>query len=119
CAECTRRGRPCVSLSWESINATRDNLREEKAGDEAEVERLIDLLTEAKSRLTRKRVVLEQAEGRARKKLKCLVEELEAEGEELTRTVINASAYEGSLFDDLPAFVDGTAAAVAGSSQGS
>ena len=35
CAECTRRGKPCVSLSWESLNATRDNLREELAEDEA------------------------------------------------------------------------------------
>ncbi len=122
CAECTRRGRPCVSLSWESLDRTRDNLRDELERDEAEASRLFDQYVEVASRVRQKRKVLEQAQGRAAKKFKCLIEEMEAEGEDMTATVIDASSLEASIFgpegDRLSiGVVDGTAAAEAGSSQ--
>ena len=59
---------------------------------------------------------LEQVEGHARKKLRCLVEEMEAEGEDLSVMVIDASALQAELFSPAPV---NTAAAGAGSSQGS
>jgi hypothetical protein len=65
--------------------------------------------------------VLKQAQGRAAQKFKCLIEELEAEGEDMTAHVIDASALEASLFGpegsrSIIDVVGGTAAAGAGSS---
>ena len=94
---------------------SRDNLREEVSVDEAEVERLSAQLSEAMSRLKRKRKCLEQAESRAKKKLQCLVKEMESDGEDLTATVIDASVLQAELFGPAPAE---TAAAEAGSCQG-
>ena len=34
CAECTHHGKSCVSLSWELLNITQDNLREDVAAEE-------------------------------------------------------------------------------------
>ena len=116
CAECTHRGKPCVSLSWASLDISRDNLREGLVVAEAERDALLERLSEAQASVVRKQKVLEQVEGRTQKKLRCLVEEMEAEGEDLSATVIDASALQAKLFG--PAPVD-TAAAGAGSSQGS
>ena len=116
CAECTHWGKPCVSLSWASLDTSCDNLHEDLVVDEVERDALLERLSEVQASMARKRKVLEQVEGRARKKLHCLVEEMEAEGEDLSATVIDASALQAELFS--PAPVD-TAAAGAGSSQGS
>ena len=66
--------------------------------------------------VARKQKVLEQVEGHAQKKLHCLVEEMEAEGEDLSVMVIDVSTLQAELFG--PAPID-TAAAEAGSSQDS
>ena len=63
-----------------------------------------------------KRKVLEQVEGHARKKLHCLVEEMEAEGEDLSATVIDMSTLQAELFGPTPVK---TAAARAGNLQDS
>ena len=44
CAACTRRGRSCVSVSWESLNMSRDNLREDVAADKATHDALFEQL---------------------------------------------------------------------------
>ena len=124
CAECTRRGKACVSLSWESLDKTRDNLCEDLEKDEAEAQRLFELYIETRSRIRRNRKVLKQAQGRAAQKFKCLIEELEAEGEDMTAQVMDASSLEASLFGlevgrSIIDVVGGTAAAGAGSSQDS
>ena len=49
-----------------------------------------------------KQKVLEQVEGHAQKKLYCLVEEMEAEGEDLSVTVIDASTLQAELFSPTP-----------------
>ncbi len=116
CAECTRQGKPCVSLSWASLNTSRNNLHEDLAGDEAEWDTLLECLSEVQARVARKRKVLEQVEGHTQKKLHCLVKEMEAEGEDLSATVIDASTLQAKLFS--PALVK-TAAAGAGNSQDS
>ena len=46
CAEYTCRGKSCVSLSWELLNMTRDNLREDLAVDEAKRDTLVEQLAE-------------------------------------------------------------------------
>ena len=116
CAKCTRQGKPCVSLSWASLDTSRNNLHEDLARDEAEWDTLLECLSEVQARVACKRKVLEQVEGCARKKLHCLVEEMEAEGEDLSATVIDASTLQAELFSPAPVK---TAAAGAGNSQDS
>ena len=116
CAECTHQGKLCVSLSWTSLDTSRNNLHEDLVVDEVEWDALLECLSEVQASVARKQKVLEQVEGHARKKLCCLVEEMEAEGEDLSATVIDALALQAKLFS--PAPVD-TAAAGAGSSQDS
>ena len=44
CTECTYCGKSCVSLSWESLNITQDNLRKDLAIDEAKQDALVEQL---------------------------------------------------------------------------
>ena len=74
CAECVRQAKPCVNLSWGSLDATRKKLRREIDEDEEELAKVM-------ARLMRKKRILRQADERARKKLECLASELEDEGE--------------------------------------
>ena len=46
CAECTCHGKSCVSLSWESLNMTWDNLHEDLAVDKAKWDALVEQLAE-------------------------------------------------------------------------
>ena len=85
-------------------------------GDEVEWDTLLEHLSEVQARVARKRKVLEQVEGHARKKLHCLVEEMEAEGEDLSATVIDTSTLQAELFSPAPLT---TAAAGAGNLQDS
>ena len=54
CAECTCQGKSCVSLSWESLNMTQDNLREDLAVDEAKRDALVEQLAELQACVSRK-----------------------------------------------------------------
>ena len=65
CAECTHQGKPCVSLSWASLNTSCNNLREDLAGDEVEWDTLLECLSEVQAHVAHKRKVLEQVEGHA------------------------------------------------------
>ena len=116
CAKCTHQEKPCVSFSWASLDTSRNNLCEDLVGDEVEWDTLLECLSEVQARVARKQKVLEQVEGHAQKKLHCLVEEMEAEGEDLTVMVIDTLALQAKLFGPAPV---NTAAAGAGSSQGS
>ena len=84
--------------------------------DEAEWDTLLECLSKVQASVACKRKVLEQVEGHTQKKLCCLVEEMEAEGEDLSVTVIDMLALQAELFGPAPV---NTAAAGAGSSQGS
>ena len=44
CAECTCSGKSCVSLSWELLNITQDNLRKDVAAEEATRDTLFEQL---------------------------------------------------------------------------
>ncbi len=98
CSECTRLGRPCVSVSWGSLDKSRESLKASLSRDEEERDRLLERLAELQARLARNRKVLEQTNERAAAKLNCLVQEMEADGEDMTQTVIDASALEFELF---------------------
>lgn len=74
CAECTRLGRACVNLSWESLDRTRDEYQKKVDEDEK-------LLSAVIARLLRNKKILAQAKERARKKALCLASEMEALGE--------------------------------------
>ena len=63
CAKCTHRGKPCVSLSWASLDTSCNNLREDLVVDEAEWDTLLECLSEVQASVARKRKVLEQVEG--------------------------------------------------------
>ena len=116
CAECTHQGKPCVSLSWASLNTSHNNLREDLAGDEVEWDTLLECLSKVQAHVACKQKVLEQVEGCTQKKLCCLVKEMEAEGEDLLATVIDALILQAELFSPAPVK---TAAAGAGNSQDS
>lgn len=74
CAECTRFGRPCVNLSWSSLDRTREEYEKKVEEDE-------NLLAEVLLRLQRNRKILRQAKERAKKKAECLASEMELNGE--------------------------------------
>ncbi|KAI4116200.1 MAG: hypothetical protein LQ341_007700, partial [Variospora aurantia] len=74
CAECVKQGKPCVGLTWESLDRTRERLRREI--DEHE-----DELAEVMAKLMRKKKILRQADERAMRKAECLAAEMEADGE--------------------------------------
>lgn len=69
CSECVRKGRSCVSLSWEGLDRTRDDLSKKIAADEK-------ILAEVMMRLLRNRALLAQADKRAKDKAACLDVEL-------------------------------------------
>ena len=95
---------------------TQDNLREDLAVDQAKRDALVEQLAKLQACVSRKRKVLESAEGQAKKKLQCLVAEMEVDGEDLSATVIDMSVLQAELFSPTSA---GTTAGGAGSSRGS
>ena len=83
-AVCTQHEKSCVSVSWESLNMSWDNLHEDVTADEATCDALFEQLATVQACLSRKRKVLEGAEVCARQKLQCLVKEMESDGKDLT-----------------------------------
>lgn len=74
CAACVRAGKPCVNLSWASLDKTREEYQKKVDEDEK-------LLAEVLARLMRNKKILKQAEERAKKKAQCLMSEMEVSGE--------------------------------------
>ena len=54
CAVCTQHRRSCVSVSWESLNMSWDNLREDVAADKATHNTLFEQLATVQACLSRK-----------------------------------------------------------------
>ena len=54
CAECTHQGKPCVSLSWASLDTSHNNLHEDLVVDEAEWDALLEHLSEVQASVARK-----------------------------------------------------------------
>lgn len=74
CSECVRIGRPCVNLSWESLDRTREEYQKKIDVDEEELAKVL-------ARLMRNKKILRQAEERSKKKALCLTSEMETAGE--------------------------------------
>jgi hypothetical protein len=74
CAECVKQNKPCVNLSWESLDKTREEYRKKVEEDEEELSRVM-------ARLLRHKKILQQAEERAKKKAECLFAEMDVSGE--------------------------------------
>ena len=111
CAECVKRGRPCVSMSWEGVEKQVVEQRADIAADEKQLWEQLRRLSELQARIARKRKVLELAEKRAKDQMNCLVREMEEDGEDMSRLVIEASNVEAELFggDSLdPSLLDGS-----------
>lgn len=81
CAECTRRGRPCVRTSWAALDESRDKLSNEIVEDEKKREELIAQLAQVQARIDRNRLVRAQAEKRSKEKMECLMREMEESGD--------------------------------------
>ena len=54
CAKCTCQGKPCVSLSWASLNTSCNNLHEDLVVDEVEWDALLECLSEVQASVARK-----------------------------------------------------------------
>ncbi|KAF2628939.1 hypothetical protein BU25DRAFT_420378 [Macroventuria anomochaeta] len=74
CAECTRAGKPCVNMSWASLDRTREEYEKKVQEDEA-------LLATVISRLLRNKKILKQANECAKAKAMCLASEMIESGE--------------------------------------
>jgi hypothetical protein len=74
CSECVRLQRPCVNMSWSSLDKTREEYAKKVEEDEV-------LLAEVLARLMRNKKILKQAEERAKRKAECLANELVESGE--------------------------------------
>lgn len=98
CSECVRRGRPCVNLTWTSLDKTREEYQKKVDEDEK-------LLATVLSRLLRNKTILKQAEDRAKAKLDCLANEMRDAGEEVDAVV--PEPFE--LAPDCPAAASGVA----------
>lgn len=107
CAECVRMGRPCVNMSWSSLDKTREEYEKKVEEDEKELAAVI-------ARLLRDKRILAQAKERARKKTVCLAAEMEAEGESVHAETVNCPAadalvgYSATMWSTLD-LVDGMA----------
>ena len=84
CAVCTQCGRSYVSVSWESLNLSWDNLCEDVAAEEATHNTLFEQLTVVQVHLSWKQKVLEGTKVCVRQKLQCLVKEMELDSKDLT-----------------------------------
>ena len=54
CAKCTRQEKPCVSLSWASLDTSCNNLRKDLVGDEVEWDTLLECLSKVQACVARK-----------------------------------------------------------------
>jgi hypothetical protein len=89
CSECVRQNKPCVNISWDSLDRTREDYQRKVDEDEVELAKIT-------ARLVKNKRILRQAEERAKKNAECLMEMLEmnATGE--------PDASEDDLTADLP-----------------
>lgn len=69
CAECVRRGRPCVGASWESLEKTQEKLESDIHLTEEELSRVL-------AKLSRLRRTLRHVNSKITEKMSCLAQEL-------------------------------------------
>ena len=84
CAECTCRGRPCVSVSLESLNRVHEKLKSQLNKAEAEHAAQLDILQCLNSKILRLRTTIRQNKLRAVQKAQCVAAELDSDNNEIT-----------------------------------
>ena len=87
CAECVRRGRPCVGASWESLDRTREKLESDL--DIAEEE-----LAQALAKEARKKRHLKRTKSKLAEKALCLAQEFADDNDGVFEGDSNASFFE-------------------------
>ena len=119
CAECVRRGRPCVGASWESLDRTRDKLESDLSLAEEELARAL-------AKVARLRKTLSHTKSKVDEKALCLAQELSADNDGTEDEVLpDLSQFMKGLPDDFwrsvasPSALVGSPSGVVGSSQGS
>ena len=71
CAECTKAGKPCVNMSWLSLDKTREEYKKKVEEDET-------LLATVIAQLLRNKKILKQANNCARQKALCIANKIVA-----------------------------------------
>jgi hypothetical protein len=79
CAECAKKGRPCVNLSWASLDRTREKASKALLADEERAAIMMNDLAKIQARIVRNRKVLQLAQERAAEKTICLIDEVSTE----------------------------------------
>ena len=74
CSKCTRSGKPCVNMTWSSLDRTREEYKEKVQANET-------LLATVIPRLLRNKKVLKQANERAKRMALCMALEIINTGE--------------------------------------
>ena len=110
CDKCTRRGRPCVGVSWESLDRTRLSLRKEISKAMKEMSKANDALAAKhaelaalSSKVVRLQKTLDQADRRASQKADCLAAELGSDNDGTEDEIDPMSQLVDSM---LPSFWD-------------
>lgn len=81
CAECTRLGRPCVTTSISRLDRAVDQLSDDIARDEQEVQSLLDKIEKIRQRVARNKVVRESNNKRLEEQVRHAAESLPEESE--------------------------------------
>ena len=76
CAECTRRGRPCVPVSLDSLNQVHEKLESQLEKVEVEHAAQLESLQQLNSKILRLRKTIRQNKARTLRKVDCVVAEL-------------------------------------------
>ncbi len=98
CAECTRRGRPCVPVSLESLNRVHEKLESQLDKAEAEHAAQLDVLQRLNSKILRLRTTIRQNKSRAVRKAQCVAAELGSDNDGITD---DETSSEPANFDSL------------------
>ncbi len=116
CSECVRAGKPCVNMSWQSLDRTREELSSKVAEDEKVLATVI-------TRLLRNKKILKEIDLKARRKTQCLLSEVDAEEDSDLLNCPAADALVGlspaiwssmAMLDDFSSFNDAAESAGSG-----
>ncbi len=98
CAECTRRGRPCVPVSLESLNRVHKKLESQLNKAEAEHAAQLNILQRLNSKILHLRTTIRQNKSRAVQKAQCVAAELDSDNDGITD---DETSSEPANFDSL------------------
>ena len=98
CAECTRRGRPCVPVSLESLNRVHKKLKSQLNKAEAEHAAQLDVLQRLNLKILRLCTTIRQNKSCAVQKAQCVAAELGSDNNGITD---DETSSEPANFDSL------------------